>query len=48
MDDLEEMSSSSLKRILWNESIPKDEKLTLVEKYLPEEAIECLKEEKIL
>jgi hypothetical protein len=42
------MSSSSIKRILWDEKMPKEQKLGLIQDYLPKEAIECLNEEKIL
>lgn len=48
MDELSEMSSSSIKKILWDNTISKEDKLGLVQEYLPLEAIECLKEENIL
>jgi hypothetical protein len=42
------MSSSSIQRILWDEKMLKEQKLGLIQDYLPKEAIECLNEEKIL
>jgi hypothetical protein len=44
MDELPEMSSSSLKKILWDKMISKEQKFALIQDFLPQEAIECLKE----